>query len=320
MTFTNRSDSRTTYNPSTLGNAPITTRTNILDSSALSKYNLNRSSNASTNSNIHLPPITKPFELNLNAVKSDFVSSSSIFGNNQWRIMPDKHQKYFESKLQKYPSVPKMNGQIFTYFPSTKPFIREDQLIKYDISLFDTRIFKKIRFEDFITNTDGIKLIKMNGSEYCYDLGNNLLMRSLKIDDFDRDYLKLLEQLDAFCDNITKERFEERFFDMKSCLNTYFIIVIEDLSTNKVIGSAALINEQKFINNISSRGRIEDIVVDESYRGNHLGKLLLDFLIDICKIIGCSVLSLECDDDLKSYYQQFQFKGEFGNNLLTRRL
>ena len=314
MMFTNRSDSRTTYNQSTTSNIPINTRNHLQDNSQ--KYN--RSSNASTNSNILLPPITKPFELNI--PKSDFVSSSSIFGNNQWRMMPDRQQKNFESRLNKYSSIPKINGQIFNYFPSTKPYQREEPLIKYDVSLFDTRIFKKIRFEEFVTNTDGIKLLKMNGSEYVYDLGNNLILRSLKIDDFDREYLKLIEQLDVFCENSTKERFEDRFFDMKSCLNTYFIIVIEDLSTNKVIGSATLVNEQKFINNISSRGRIEDVVVDEKYRGNHLGKLLLDFLIDICKIIGCSTLSLECDDDLKLFYQQFQFKEEFGKNFLIRRV
>lgn len=311
--FTNRNDSRTTYNPSNSSNLPTTTR-NYLPDGGTKNY-ANRSTNASTISSHHLPPIAKAFDLN--PTKADLISSSSIFGNNPWKL-PEKQTKP-ENKLQKSQQLPKLNGKIFTYFPSSKPYLREDQLIKYDISLFDTRIFKRIRFDDFLTNTEGIKLIKMNGSEYVYDLGNNLIMRSLKIDDFDRDYLKLLEQLDVFCDDISKERFEDRFFDMKSCLNTYYVIVIEDLSTNKVIGSATLINEQKFINNISSRGRIEDIVVDEKYRGNHLGKLLLDFLIDICKIIGCSMLSVECDDDLKSFYQQFQFKVEFGQNFLIRR-
>mgnify|MGYP006952276524 FL=1 len=38
---------------------------------------------------------------------------------------------------------------------------------------------------------------------------------------------------------------------MKECANTYFVTVIEDLNTNKIIGAATLVVEHKFIHRCS---------------------------------------------------------------------
>jgi glucosamine-phosphate N-acetyltransferase len=53
----------------------------------------------------------------------------------------------------------------------------------------------------------------------------------------------------------------------------YYVTVIEDLRSNKIIGSATLVLEQKFIHGCAVRGRLEDVVVDDTYRGKQLGKL-----------------------------------------------
>lgn len=53
----------------------------------------------------------------------------------------------------------------------------------------------------------------------------------------------------------------------------YYITVIEDTRSNKIIGSATLVIESKFIHGCGIRGRLEDVVVDDTYRGKQLGKL-----------------------------------------------
>lgn len=53
----------------------------------------------------------------------------------------------------------------------------------------------------------------------------------------------------------------------------YYVTVIEDLRYNKIIGSATLVIERKFIHGCGIRGRLEDVVVDDTYRGKQLGKL-----------------------------------------------
>ena len=39
----------------------------------------------------------------------------------------------------------------------------------------------------------------------------------------------------------------ERFMEMKSCKNSYYIVVIEDVSTKKIVGSGTLAVELKYI-------------------------------------------------------------------------
>lgn len=39
---------------------------------------------------------------------------------------------------------------------------------------------------------------------------------------------------------------------MKTCPDTYYVVVIEDSETGQIIGSATLVKEQKFIHSASS--------------------------------------------------------------------
>lgn len=60
---------------------------------------------------------------------------------------------------------------------------------------------------------------------------------------------------------------------MKNCRDSYYVVVVEDLNKSRIAGSATLVVEQKFIHNTGTRGRIEDVVVSDDYRGKQLGKL-----------------------------------------------
>ena len=46
--------------------------------------------------------------------------------------------------------------------------------------------------------------------------------------------------------------FTARFHSMLACKNSYYIVVLEDTDTHRVIGSATLAVEQKFIRGCSS--------------------------------------------------------------------
>ncbi|VDN23391.1 unnamed protein product [Gongylonema pulchrum] len=94
---------------------------------------------------------------------------------------------------------------------------------------------------------------------------------------------------------------------------------LENEKTKRVVASASLIVEWKFIHRAGCRGRIEDVVVDEALRGKHLAKCLIETLVGIARIIHVYKLSLECKDELISYYEQFEFSKDKGNNFLVRR-
>lgn len=136
--------------------------------------------------------------------------------------------------------------------------------------------------------------------------GENLILRPLSLGDYDLGFLNILSQLTKIGD-VSKEQFIERFTRMKSCPGTYYVMVIEDTERGQVIGSATLVVEQKFIHSASCRGRVEDVVVSEDYRGKELGKLLVDAVTLLGKAVGCYKISLECKDDNVPFYKAFGF-------------
>lgn len=179
--------------------------------------------------------------------------------------------------------------------------------------------------ELFLFDPNLLKLTLKNYSVKNSKLYNNLydgkfLVRPLALPDFHHGYIDLLRQLTE-CGTVTYNEFKQRFQQMKDCANTYFILVIEDTQLNRqIIGSATLVCEKKFIRQLSVRGRIEDVVVNNRYRGQQLGKLLIDLLTQFAKDkCHCYKISLECKDDLVSFYQQFGYKHEDKQNYLCQR-
>ncbi|CAO4380490.1 unnamed protein product [Caenorhabditis nigoni] len=134
---------------------------------------------------------------------------------------------------------------------------------------------------------------------------SGIRVRALHPNDQD-DYLKLLEQL-TLVGYVSKQDFEQRFLSMKNA-DTYFIVVLEDVATSRIVGAASLVVEFKYIHECGLRGRIEDVVVDEAMRGKKLGVLLNKILVEMARELGVYKLSLECKTDLIPFYTKFGYK------------
>ncbi|XP_048731856.1 glucosamine 6-phosphate N-acetyltransferase-like [Ostrea edulis] len=180
-----------------------------------------------------------------------------------------------------------------------------------DIYLFDPELLHDLEFED---QKCAIYKPEINPT----DPGERLALRPLCISDFDKGYLSLLTHLTKVGD-ISQEQFEERFQMMKTQPSLYYTVVIEDTATNQVVGSATLVKEMHFIRQCASRGRIEDVVVNSSYQGKQLGKLLVDVLTLLSKKVGCYKVSLECLDKMVPFYSKFGYVKEEGQNYMCRR-
>lgn len=136
----------------------------------------------------------------------------------------------------------------------------------------------------------------------------NINFRKLLIDDFNKGYLQLLEQL-TIVGNLSKDEFSNIFNNINN--NTY-IYVYEDLEAQKIIASATLIIEQKFIHNGGKVGHLEDVVVDSNYRGFRIGQKLIQKIINLAKNKNCYKLIADCKTNLIPFYQKngFQKKDE----------
>jgi len=178
--------------------------------------------------------------------------------------------------------------------------------------LFCPEILKSIIFKEE-------NLSKFQPSICPQEPGQGLLMRPLRIDDYQKGYLELLAQLTVTGD-ITQKDFENAFTSMKAARNTYCVVVVEDLNANRIVGSTTLLIEQKFIHGAALRGRIEDVVVDGAYRSKQLGKLLLETCTELGKqYFKCYKMSLDCKEHLIKFYGNFGYKREPAINMLIRR-
>ncbi|CAG8663216.1 11144_t:CDS:2 [Ambispora leptoticha] len=97
----------------------------------------------------------------------------------------------------------------------------------------------------------------------------NYAIRPLAKEDYDKGVLDCLGQL-SIIEEISETKFSEHFAAMKKS-GQYYIVVIEDKDSNRVVGLGTLLVELKFLRGCSKAGHIEDIVVDDSYRGKKFG-------------------------------------------------
>ncbi|KAK4248703.1 acyl-CoA N-acyltransferase [Corynascus novoguineensis] len=134
-------------------------------------------------------------------------------------------------------------------------------------------------------------------------------LRALRRNDFDAGFLDCLRVLTTVGD-ISKEAWEERYDWIARQDGTYFIVVIEDTTSNppRIVGTGALLAERKFIHNLGSVGHIEDIAVAKDQQGKKLGLRLIQALDYIAKQTGCYKTILDCSEANEGFYVKCGFR------------
>ena len=132
----------------------------------------------------------------------------------------------------------------------------------------------------------------------------NITIRPLHIDDIHKG---LLETLDALSptSNISDEKADTICKNIISDNNR--LVAIAEIN-GKIVGTATIIYEIKFIHNGSIVGHIEDVAVRDDYHRRGIGKKILKYLLDDAYDRGCYKTILDCKDDLVDYYTEIGFK------------
>jgi glucosamine-phosphate N-acetyltransferase len=129
----------------------------------------------------------------------------------------------------------------------------------------------------------------------------NFSVSNLKKDDFSLDYFNLLGQLSNIeSDKITKNEFD-LFID--NLTDNHIIKVIK--CENNIIATITILKETKILHNFKKVGHIEDVVVDEYFRGYGLGKKLIEIAKNEC--VDCYKITLYCKDHNVSFYEKLGF-------------
>ena len=128
---------------------------------------------------------------------------------------------------------------------------------------------------------------------------NSYFFRKLTNNDY-ISYLKLIQQFRTT--SYTKEKFD----DFISSLHQTDIIVM--MKENQIIASGTILYETKLIHNISLYAHIEDIIVDNQFRKQGIGKLLIEYLVQCCKNKNCYKILLDCQKELIPFYEKNKFQ------------
>lgn len=129
-----------------------------------------------------------------------------------------------------------------------------------------------------------------------------VILRPLSIDDYDFGYMELLSELTEV-GNIQQYEFQDQFSRMMAT-DAYRIIVLEDVFTGKVIGTATLVIEMKFIHGCGKVGHVEDVIVSSEHRGKQYGLKLVQHLIDLAGKEGCYKVMLDCAEKNVKFYEK----------------
>lgn len=129
-------------------------------------------------------------------------------------------------------------------------------------------------------------------------------MRFLEKSDYQKGYLDLLGQL-TLINYFGEEKFNEIFEKINGSGNIEIYVIEKD---NKIIASATIIYEQKFIRNGGIVAHLEDVVVHKEFRGINLGQKLIENIVKIAKLKNAYKIILDCNEKLINFYGKNGFE------------
>lgn len=132
----------------------------------------------------------------------------------------------------------------------------------------------------------------------------DLKIRKLQKQDLFNGFLDSLDSLRKASD-LNPKKAEEIFNKITANPNEAIYVALKDA---KVIGSASIIIEQKFIHGGGRVGHIEDVVVAKGFQGKGIGQKVVKALLEYARKQGCYKTILDCTDELIPFYEKIGFK------------
>lgn len=128
-----------------------------------------------------------------------------------------------------------------------------------------------------------------------------ITIRDMRATDFDRGFLTALGALKPA--GLTEKQARRIFRLRKEAGTRTFVAVID----NRIVGTASLMTEQKFIHSGGIVGHIEDVAVHSAYQRHGIGSKLIEHALQVCRDIGAYKVILDCEDDVVPFYEKQGF-------------
>lgn len=132
-----------------------------------------------------------------------------------------------------------------------------------------------------------------------------ITIRYLRPKDLHNGFFETLENLTTVGEISKSNSYSHDIFKQMPD-NKHIFVAVE--KNNKIIGTASIIIEQKFIHNGATVGHIEDVAVHKKYERMGIGSKLLQRCIEIGKENKCYKIILSCSDKNVPFYKKLNFE------------
>ncbi len=85
------------------------------------------------------------------------------------------------------------------------------------------------------------------------------------------------------------------------------VVAVAELD-GRVVGTATLLIEHKFIHGGGTAGHVEDVAVAADRQGRGIGRALVGYLLQRAAAAGCYKTILDCDRQLVPFYEKLGFQ------------
>ena len=129
-------------------------------------------------------------------------------------------------------------------------------------------------------------------------------IRELQEKDLFNGFLESLDSLRKASD-LDPKKAKAIFKEIKSRSEHIIYVAVRN---SKIIGSATLFIEPKFIHAGGKVGHIEDVVVRKDNQGEGVGQKLIVALLAYAEKKGCYKTVLDCTDEVMPFYEKLGFR------------
>lgn len=127
-----------------------------------------------------------------------------------------------------------------------------------------------------------------------------MLFRFITKDDYE-EYTHLIDS------KISKKDYDNFIDNVLIDNHKILILIIND----QIIGTGTLLIEPKLTYGGCKMGHIENILIDEKYRGKGYGENLVNKLLELSKNEKCYRVDLNCTPELNRFYKKMNFKKKY---------
>ena len=133
-----------------------------------------------------------------------------------------------------------------------------------------------------------------------------IVIHEIEYEDIDKGFLQVLDNLlPPNIDDIQAKKILEKIKSNP----LHKIFVAEDTESHKIVGTATLLLEPKFIDKGMVVEYVEDVAVKKGYEGLGIGKQVIENVINYAKTTKqCNKIILYCSEKTKEFYEKSGFE------------